>query len=340
MAYIFKTILIFGVTLVLSNAYAQSELMDSTQEQELKRQFQVQEKFLLLLLAQQKSVAGIATISGTGSVSPNIEKLARNRPVFKASLNMFMTNPKSFNVEEKRDFFANITADPDNDLSIRLLVAGLYSQDSEVRKRAKLELLTPDVRSKLDRYSVDIELALNDFSASDESSRLLALVDLSENTRKKLLESSFVGDDVKARLGDSDAEARVIEKFLQAKDSHKETYAFSELLFVGTGNALRVFFDELQSTRTYENFRGNEVSVAFSMVKAYGKYNPSELLFQPVSYKNNIYIDENEFSKTSHQRYLRSIEKFMLRKYDVKILIEAPFLIKGQEVIEEYKTVN
>lgn len=223
--------------------------------------------------------------------------------------------------------------------SVKKYVDELCGKDESKRGFVHLRLAHPEYYKRLRRYSSQIVECLKDYETSEESSIILGLLDLPDELKNALLKSKNTPAKVKARLGDKEAEQKVIEKFNTATLEYKETYAL-QLLYIGTPDALTSFIEMLESTEYYHDSRGKTESVALAMIWSYGQVNPDVPLFSSDEYIKHCYTTREEFQRPEHQEYLRRVEKYFLHNFNIEIHIKAPFLIEGREIIEKFYIKN
>lgn len=227
-------------------------------------------------------------------------------------------------------------AAPDHAAEVRTAVQGLGSADADTRLQAKLQLLRPEAGPWLKGHSSEIITALQSDWENDESARLLGRLDLPADLAGRLRNSPHVPDAVRARLGDSQAEQRVISAFENAQGFGARHDAAANLAYVESPDSLAAFARGLASRDVIQDVHGNDVSVALLLIQAYGNMHPEEPLFSSSAYMKHANVTPVDFLQPEHQAYLRQLEARLLALNHIHVSINPPFLLNTDKV-EKYR---
>jgi hypothetical protein len=236
--------------------------------------------------------------------------------------------------EDALGILAELSAVRGGERQMRLVLAGVSSHMDQVRHAAIRELLDPRVRGRVQSYSEDLIPELADYAENENSAELLGLLDMPESLQADILKSTTVPNRVKARLGDEEAEARLISRFHAARPFNRMTYAERDLLYIDSRRTLVALVEELNSRDVDLDRFGNQVSVTQMMIQAYGHSHPDVALFQPEAYLPHCYTTEEEFQAPEHQAYLRLVGDYFAGILGQPVEVDVPFLIMGSASIE------
>ncbi|MDA8021353.1 MAG: hypothetical protein MPN21_28320 [Thermoanaerobaculia bacterium] len=165
--------------------------------------------------------------------------------------------------------------------------------------------------------------------------RLLALLDLPEESKQSLMREG--NDLIKARLGDRQAEQRVIEAFENASNLKKPAHS-DDLLYIGSEATIHTFLDALESVgpETSSHLHsGNPATVAYRMLVIYQRYDD-------VGFFDDIDISttEEEFLRPEYQQVVRSIESHFFDRYGRQVHLQLPYFVGREFSPIETWTVN
>jgi len=224
----------------------------------------------------------------------------------------------------------------DHSAEVKSAVQSLNSPDAGARLVAKGQLLRPQSGPWLKANSAAIISALQSDCESEESARILGRLDLPSDLAGRLRDSEQVPDAVRARLGNSAAEQRVISGFENAKTFTALHANAGELAYVESPTTLQAFVRGLQSQQVVTDVHGNQVSVPLLLIQAYGNMHPDEPLFSPGEYLKHANVSAEAFKQPEHQEYLRQLEARLLARNQIHVTINPPFLLNTDKV-EEYR---
>lgn len=225
---------------------------------------------------------------------------------------------------------------PNHAAEVSSAAQALNSQDSDARLNAKLQLLRPEAGPWLKAHSSEIIAALQSDWESEESARLLGRLDLPSDLADRLRNSVHVPDAVRARLGDSQAEQRVISAFEGAHGFESHHSAAANLAYVESPGSLAALAHGLSSREVIQDVHGNDVSVPLLLIQAYGNMHPDEPLFSSSEYMKHANVTPQEFLQPEHQAYLRQLEARLLARDQLHVTINPPFLLNTDKV-EKYR---
>lgn len=224
-------------------------------------------------------------------------------------------------------------SDLDRIARIEDAVKRLRSQNNAERLDAKRQLLRPEMIPVLKNYSKQIVEILRTDLESEESLEILALVDLPKDLKASILSSPRTPDKVRARLGETEVERKLIALFRDEKSLYAVRKYALDLLYMDTPNTVKTFAAGLESKRVFTDVHGNQFSLVQILIQTYGQVHPDDALFSPSEYmKHNVGIEE--FKGKEHQEYLRRIESFFRSEHGLSLHINPPLLLNDhfQEV--------
>ena len=186
--------------------------------------------------------------------------------------------------------------------------------------------------------------------ARSEYAKFLSLLDISQAKKDSLLQDKETPLAVRARLGDKEAEQKIIKRFNEAFTNVGSLY-FEErvdladkLLYIGTETSLDIFFEMLDSDRIYYyEYSCNrrkcwaDGAVANDLLWAISKYYPVKIFTRlPEELVGQSYFDEKEHPKNpgqyytvyperNMQPYYREVEKLIKELYDRNVTIDPPY---------------
>ncbi len=213
-------------------------------------------------------------------------------------------------------------------------IQALCGMDQHERERAILTLKQPSCYRHLAKHSLSLLNCLQDYERSEDSAIILGLLDLPESVSTNLLRSARTPEFVRARLGDLEAERKIISNFNESMRESGNVELAYQLLYVGTQNAILAFAKGMESDAIYTDALGRKVSILQCLLNCYGVVYKEEPLFS-AELRRHIFVSEKEFRDAKHQEFLRAIETYFKRRHNVEIKLKARFLIEGKEVIIE-----
>ena len=186
--------------------------------------------------------------------------------------------------------------------------------------------------------------------ARGKYAKFLSLLDISQVKKDSLLKDKETPLAVRARLGDKEAEQKIIDRFNETFTNVESPY-FEErvdladnLLYIGTETSFDAFFDMLDSDRIYyyeySCNRGKcwaDGAVANDLLWTISKYYPIKIFTRlPEELVGQSYFDEKEHPKNPGQYYMvypernmqpyyREVEKHIRKLYNREITIDPPY---------------
>lgn len=187
---------------------------------------------------------------------------------------------------------------------------------------------------------------------SENNRRVLGLLDLPQYMIDSLFDYKYTELEVRAGLGDTIAEQKIIEdyrRFLTLdvktdRDLYKELYRkkFPEALlaYIGSEKAVKVFLEGLNSTTVFEDSYGqepyNKISLFYYLLGSYSSLMPDiPPIISHFYLQRFLYSEEGSLGE-EYQLWLRKLEEYFYEKHGVKLHIRAPYLIQGYEYIMEH----
>jgi len=212
------------------------------------------------------------------------------------------------------------------------------SDDDQARHWAKVRLLEPSLLYFVGLHRDDLIQHLNDYHFSMRSAKILSRLPLNPELREELKAGSWIPDEVKARLGNEQAEERLILRSEQADSVVKIRKSFGDLLFAATPTCLESFLNALESEEILSDVHGNQVSKAHLLLQLYGEYHPEVALLSEETLESHGEVGPEAFANpdNGHQAYLKQVAAFFKKTYDVDLRIQPP-LLYTIDVIEKFK---
>lgn len=214
---------------------------------------------------------------------------------------------------------------------LRQAMADLRHADPDVSRRARLELLRPENFAHVPAQGAEILRAIPTVT-SEEDALLLGAVELPPDRRQAVLDSALTPDKVRARLGDAPARDRVIARLESAASLVAVRKAALDLLYVNDASSLAAFVKRLESKEIVEDPQGNKTSVAVLLIQAYGEMHPEAPDFAPATYLNHANVSAEQFRGSTHQGYLRRIEKHFKARHQLEVHLDPPILLDTGKV--------
>ena len=168
----------------------------------------------------------------------------------------------------------------DDPKAIEVLVAALKEKSADLHRYALDKLLWETRRKDLEQYAPMIKAGIGLEPKGDED-KLLALLPLTQDEQNMLLSQPSQSFITRARLGDKDAERKLIKQFEDGGYDEKKHLA-RYLGFVGTPQCARALVDALQSplfNRWYGDNENYDYSIRMDVLIALGNIYQDELLF-------------------------------------------------------------
>lgn len=180
--------------------------------------------------------------------------------------------------------------------------------------------------------------------------KFLSLLDISQSKKDSLLRDKETPLAVRARLGDKEAEQKIIKRFNEAFTNVESPYfedrfdLADDLLYIDTKRSLSAFFEMLGSNNVYyyeySCNRGKcwtDTAIGGSLLWVLSKYHPIKLFTSlPEELVGQSYFDEKEHPKNpgqyytvyperNMQPYYREVEKLIKKLYNREITIDPPY---------------
>jgi hypothetical protein len=196
-----------------------------------------------------------------------------------------------------------------------ILVSALSSRTPAVREYAFRYLLDFGREDQISIHSAMIKEALADFKFPDQE-RFLALLPLSQSERLELLQRKNLALDVRARLGDKQAEEELIERFFGADSFERKREMAVMLGYAGTSSCASALIRSLDSPlmliAPYEH-----VSIRVYIIIALGRIHPNEMLLTREIMKIVHLGDDKYGGKERIRDYLIEVKNWGLATYGV-----------------------
>ena len=181
------------------------------------------------------------------------------------------------NKERKARISRRFIEDPK---AIEVIVAALKEKSGGLHRYALDKLLWETRRKDLEQYAPVIKAVIGLDPKGDEE-LLLALLPLTQDEQNILLSQSRLSFVTRARLGDKEAERKLIKQFEDGDYDEKKNLA-RFLGCVGTPQCARALVDALQSplfNRFYGENENHDYSIRIDVLTALGNIYQDELLF-------------------------------------------------------------
>jgi len=218
-------------------------------------------------------------------------------------------------------------AQADRTAEITRCLEQLQSADPHERSLAKLLLVRPPNLVQLEPFKDRLLTILGTNLDSEESAVILGRLTLPKEIAEKLLLWRGTPDKVRARLGDRAALGRVIQRFQQAKSVAEIRKYGSDLLYVGSTEAMQGFAAELGSEQVLTDVHGNRLSKLLLLLSAYGEFHPAEPLFTLETLLQHSNVTPEQFKVDEHQRFLRQVEQHFKAAHKLDVTLRAPILM-------------
>lgn len=158
-----------------------------------------------------------------------------------------------------------------------ILIAALRETDGKIREIALKTLTWETRRSDLLQWSDDIKKAIES-DTGETALLLLAQLPLTPEEQSEILSQSGVMPEIRARLGDKEAEHELIAEFEAEDDYSRKKNLAQRLGYVGTEASARALVDALRSPVRIEGVY-NDRSIRCDVLLALGQIYQDEPLF-------------------------------------------------------------
>jgi len=192
-------------------------------------------------------------------------------------------------------------------------------------------LLTFVRAGQLMPHSAAIKDAFAKYEFSDEY-EMLGLLILDENERRSLLNSDNVSAKVRARIGDTGSENRLISEFGSSDNFDEKVRLTRELAYVGTASCRKALAESLASGLTHRGIIREE-SVKFYVIQALGKIHPdNRLLTQEI--KEIEHMGDDDYGKEAIRNYLGKVCQWAENTYGIQLPEPDPDSVLHRHILE------
>ena len=197
-----------------------------------------------------------------------------------------------------------------------------------------------------------INLLSESVDSGGNIAKTLGILDLPIDLENKLLLSKNTPIEVKARLGNEEAQNAILEKFknsLENNPSHHIMKDWGEkLLYMNTQEGLELFYQAIESDKFVLGPFNRKYSVAFLMIINYGEVFPQAEIcqyktlqshaflggYEEVTNEESIEKNKQIFLEKKHQDCLRDLENYFLETKNKVLNINPPFFVIGRSIIK------
>lgn len=196
---------------------------------------------------------------------------------------------------------------------------------------------------EIDKYSNDLIEPLSiDYIFNKRKMEVLALMQLPQKTRDSILNYEGAPLYIKARLGDSVAEIKIIREFdslvsmnfnsdVVEKRSRLLKLAH-QLMYIDSDKSINTLVKALETPLVDDRKNGIVKSRFAELRSEYWRFNPYEFINSPYYIRFLIGLK----NKTNEmQKYFDLLEVYFKRKHNQIIVIQAPFLGYGRAELQE-----
>ncbi len=213
--------------------------------------------------------------------------------------------------------FENDTGYLEDSIVVKILVSALKDPRKKIRNSVFSRLLRFARASRLGPHSGDIKNAFGKYEFPDEH-EMLGLLTLDENERKLLLGRDDVPAKVRARIGDTDSENRLISEFGASDDFEKKERLADDLAYVGTGLCGKALAESLASGLISKGIV-EEVSIKFFIISALGKIHPDNHLLTREIKKIEFLGDDDYGGSEAIRNYLGEVCQWAENAYGIQL---------------------
>ena len=196
---------------------------------------------------------------------------------------------------------------------------------------------------EIDKYSNDLIEPLSiDYIFNKRKMEVLALMQLPQKTRDSILNYEGAPLYIKARLGDSIAEMKIIREFdslvvMNVNDDFRKKrlrlrQLAHELMYIDSDKSINTLVTALETPLVYDLKNGIVVSRFGELLYAYKSFNQYEF---EVSFYYKRFLVGLKNKTDEMQKYFELLEAYFKRKHNQIIVIQAPFLGYGRAELEE-----
>jgi hypothetical protein len=204
----------------------------------------------------------------------------------------------------------------EDEVVVAIEAAALGDECAEVRKSAFYYLFHYATVPQLASQALTIKAALTAFEYSD-APELLALLPLSDDARSALLARPKLPTEVRARLGDRSAEARLVKEFAEARTFREKQEAAERLGYAGTRLCAGTLVKGLNSTLVQTTVHG-PASIRYDIIVALGRIHPEEPLLTSEIRKIYQEGDRKYGGAEAIQSYLEQVVAWAKHTYGVE----------------------
>jgi hypothetical protein len=190
------------------------------------------------------------------------------------------------------------------------------------------------------------------YKFNDVTPKTLALLDMPQSIKDSVLTSKDLDDFIRARLGDTIAENKIIKEFhklnkknIDSKDQQEALWELAlNLLYINSMKTIKTFIKGMESNKidmVYQEYNQQEGNMFISRFNAflgiYHSYYPYEYITSPWYNKRFWQLK----TRTEEMAlYFKEIEGFFKNKYDVSININTSVMGYGYLEIKEDQITN
>ena len=196
---------------------------------------------------------------------------------------------------------------------------------------------------EIEKFSNDLIEALSiDYIFNKRKMEVLALMQLPQKTRDSILNYEGTPLYIKARLGDSVAEIKIIREFdsLVSMNFNSDVIEnkvsliklAQKLMYIDSDKSINTLVKALE-TPLVDDLKNGIIESRMSLLLAqYRKYNPYEFM---LSYRYLRFLVGLKNKTDEMQKYFDLLEVYFKRKHNQIIVIQAPFLVYGRAELQE-----
>lgn len=199
------------------------------------------------------------------------------------------------------------------------------------------------VHREMNKYTDDLLEPLSiDYILNYRKMEVLALMPLPQKTRDSILNYGDTPLYIKARLGDSIAEMKIIREFdslvvMNVNDDFRKKrlrlrQLAHELMYIDSDKSINTLVTALETPLVYDLKNGIVVSRFGELLYAYKSFNQYEF---EVSFYYPRFLVGLKNKTDEMQKYFELLEAYFKRKHNQIIVIQAPFLGYGRAELQE-----
>lgn len=196
---------------------------------------------------------------------------------------------------------------------------------------------------EIEKFSNDLIEPLSiDYIFNKRKMEVLALMQLPQKTRDSILNYEGTPLYIKARLGDSVAEIKIIREFdsLVSMNFNSDVIEkrasliklAQKLMYIDSDKSINTLVKALETPLVDDLKNGIIESRMSLLLSQYGKYNPYEFM---LSYRCLRFLVGLKNKTDEMQKYFDLLEAYFKRKHNQIIVIQAPFLNYGRSELQE-----